>query len=113
MKTDEGETRAQQLFQKILKFYSDEKLLDGEASTQSDIGDLYKRQRDKLRALERYDRARLIYLSAKNIHGLGGLLRKIGDLKAEGHPEISALGYFLLEEANSASRASRICFCYS
>jgi tetratricopeptide (TPR) repeat protein len=104
MKTDEGQARAERLFQKVIEYYRKLKNADSEASALSAIGDLYKAAREKTDARAYYDRARAVYLANKKSDPMIDLLKKIGEIDIEATPGQSLLRYYL-SAAESAGQA--------
>ncbi|HYJ86261.1 MAG TPA: hypothetical protein VEW46_09415 [Pyrinomonadaceae bacterium] len=105
-KTEAGNARARQLFQRVLDFLrnENEKNPEGEGNALAAIGDLYKKHGEKAEALAYYERARASYVIRKNIYSLTGLLRKVAELEVAESSGQSAVDYYL-RVAESAAQS--------
>jgi hypothetical protein len=104
MKTNEGKTRAEALFQRVIESIRSTKIVGAETYALNEIGDLYKNVGDPAEARVYYERSRSTSLTNKNASGLIGALTKIGGLETEGNKGKSVVDYYL-SEAEAAGRA--------
>jgi hypothetical protein len=98
LKTEEGNRRAEQLFQRVIEHNRNRKSSQGEANALAVIADVYKKDGDKAQARAYYERARIAFATGKQdawTYQLIDVIKKLAQLEAEANPGKPAAGYYL------------------
>jgi len=104
LKTAEGNSKAKQLFEKIIAFYQNKKNKESETTTLSAAANLYADAGQVEEAGNYFERLRAVYVAGKNTYQLVSLLKRLGDLEVRDNPQTTVLDYYL-RQVESAERS--------